>query len=82
MCARLLDRDLPQEVKDGIVETLFDHQSRRWFGPVRSPPTPPAWELASTEALDLLIALASRYPSAASTREQLEHIRERREPAS
>jgi hypothetical protein len=82
MCARLLDRDLRQEVKDGIVETLFDYQSKRWFGPARSPPKPPAWELAATEALDLLIALASRYPSATATREQLEHIRQTREPAS
>ena len=79
MCARLLDRDLPKEVKDGIVETLFDHQSKRWFGPVMSPPLPPAWENATTEVLDFLIALASRYPSATRTRTQLEHIRETRE---
>lgn len=81
MCARLLDHDLPQEVKDGIVETLFDYQSKRWFGPVLSPPTPPAWELATTEALDLLIALASRYPSAAATRTVLEELRRARDPA-
>jgi hypothetical protein len=82
MCARLLDRHLPPEVKDGIVETLFDHQSKRWFGPVMSPPVPPSWELATTEALDRLIALASRYPSATVTRTQLEQIRQTREPAS
>jgi len=81
MCARLLDRDLPQEVKDGVVETLFDYQSKRWFGPVMSPPMPPPWQLATTEALDLLIALASRYPSAAATRTELEHLRGAREPA-
>jgi len=81
MCIRLLDRDLPQEVKDGIVETLLDYQSKRWFGPVMSPPEPPSWQVATTEALDLLIALASGYPSATATRAQLEEIRQTREPA-
>jgi hypothetical protein len=79
ICAHLLDRGLPAEVKDGIIETLFDYQSKRWFGPALSPPTPPAWELATTEALDLLIALASRYPSATPTRDHLELIRRARE---
>jgi len=79
ICAHLLDRDLPSEVKDGILETLFDHQSKRWFGPVLSPPMPPEWELATTDALDLLIALAGRYPSAAPTRAQLEDLRRARE---
>jgi len=60
-------------------ETLFDHESKRWFGPVLTPPTPPAWELASTEVLDLLIALADRYPSATSTRRELEDLRKARE---
>jgi hypothetical protein len=74
-CAALLERELPLEVKDGIVETLFDYQSRLWFGPTRNPPMPPAWELATTEALDFLIALAARYPAAAPTRAELEVLR-------
>jgi hypothetical protein len=78
-CANLMDRELPSEVKDGIVETLFDYQSRLWFGPARTPPTPPSWELATTEALDFLIALAARHPAAAATRDQLELIRRGRE---
>jgi hypothetical protein len=60
LCSRLLDRDLPGEVKAGIIETLFDYQSRRWFGPAMEPPQPPAWSSASTEALQALIALADR----------------------
>jgi len=78
-CAQLLTRDLPSEVTDGIVETLFDYQSRRWFGPVRNPPKPLPWEQATTETLDFLIALASQYPSAMPTRTQLELIRQARE---
>jgi len=81
MCARLLDRALPAEVTDAIVETLFHHHSKRWFGPVMSPPLPPPWDLATTPALELLIALAGRYPSAAETRTELEHLRQTRESA-
>lgn len=81
MCARLLGRGLPQEVEDGIVETLFDHQSKRWFGPALSPPTPPPWDLAANEALDLLIALAGRYPSAMAIGTELERLRNARRPS-
>ena len=81
-CATLLDRALPAEVKTGILETLFDHESKRWFGPVLTPPAPPPWEVASTEALDLLIKLAERYPSATSTLRELEGLRKARETAT
>jgi hypothetical protein len=77
-CIRLLDRDLATEISDAIVETLFDYKPGPWFGPAMSTPTPPAWETATTQALDLLIALARRYPSAAATRTQLENIRRTR----
>jgi hypothetical protein len=62
-CARLLERDMPPEVREGLIETLFDYQSRRWFGPARTPPKPPPWASASTEALQFLIALAARVQS-------------------
>jgi hypothetical protein len=84
LCSRLLDSDLPAEVKTGIVETLFDYQSRLWFGPAMEPPEPPPWDSASTEALRALIALADRIarerpgdpPLAAvqSTRKELQTI--------
>ena len=61
------------------LTSMFDYQSKRWFGPALSPPTPPAWDIATAESLDLLISLASRYPSAMSTRNQLENIRRARE---
>jgi len=87
-CARLYERGLPGEVRDGLIETLFDHQSRRWFGPERRPPIPPAWQSASTEALNFLIAFANRVltrplddrlrPAVQSTRAELESIRRAR----
>jgi hypothetical protein len=88
ICARLLQFELPEEVRAAVVETLFDHQSRRWFGPAMHPPKPPPWNSASTEALSLLIALADRILSAApeeqlrtsvqSTRQELERVRSER----
>lgn len=55
--ARLLAGPLEDEVAFGLLETLFDHQSKRWFGPALQPPEPPPWESASTEALELLVRL-------------------------
>jgi hypothetical protein len=40
------------------------------------------WETASTEALDLLIGLADRYPSATAARRELESLRNARETAT
>jgi len=60
ICARLLDKDLPVEVREGLIETLFDYQSRRWFGPAMTPPKPPPWDSAETEALEFLVALATQ----------------------
>jgi len=88
ICARLLQFELPAEVRAAIIETLYDYQSRSWFGPAMHPPKPPPWNTASTEALNLLIALAGRILSAApeerlrapvqSTLEELERIRSER----
>lgn len=60
MCERLLEASLPVEVRAALIETLFDYQSRRWFGPAMYPPKPLDWEFASTEALRALVALGSR----------------------
>ena len=59
-CARLLTRGLPPDVTAAMIETLFDYQSRRWFGPAMYPPLPLPWDSASTDALEFLIALADR----------------------
>ena len=60
MCSRLLDTSLPAEVREGLIETLFDYQSRRWFGPAMNPPKPLPWEFATTESLRFLVSLANR----------------------
>lgn len=59
-CVRLLENSLANEVRDGIIETLYDNQSQRWFGPVRQPPKPPPWESASTEVLREFVMLSER----------------------
>ena len=59
-CSRLLAGDLDPDVRLGLVETLFDHKSRKWFGPVMSPPLPPAWDSAPDESLEFLVGLAQR----------------------
>jgi hypothetical protein len=87
-CDRLLEHELPAEVKEGLIETLFDYESRLWFGPAMYPPEPPAWDSASTEALEFLLALAARILLAMpegrlrapvqSARKELEGILQRR----
>lgn len=88
ICARLLQLELPAEVRVAIIETLFDYHSRPWFGPAMYPPKPPPWNSASTEALNLLIALADRILAGPledslrapvqATRQELERIRSER----
>ncbi|MBZ5618959.1 MAG: hypothetical protein LAQ69_09580 [Acidobacteriia bacterium] len=63
VCALLLERGLPPEVRDAIIETVFDYDSRLWFGPAMYPPEPPAWHTATTEALEFLVGLATRLQS-------------------
>jgi len=60
VCARLLASGVEPEVRDGILETLFDYRQKEWYGPVLQAPTPPPWESASTEALTFLLQLAGR----------------------
>jgi hypothetical protein len=56
----LLDADLPDEVRVGVIETIFDNRSADWFGVRKFPPTPPPWETASDEALRLVLAMADK----------------------
>ena len=90
MCGRLLDRPLPPDVRAALIETLFDYQSRLWFGPAMYPPMPQPWDSADTAALESLIALADRLLSGEletrqraavqSTRDELEGIVRSRRP--
>lgn len=57
---RLVSGDLPDRVRIGAVETIYDERSREWFGPARNPPAPPPWETASDEALTFVLRLASQ----------------------
>lgn len=56
--ARLVRTGLSDAVREAAVETVFDYQSRRWFGPAMHPPLPPAWEEAETRALEFLVAFS------------------------
>lgn len=56
--ARLVRNGLSDAVRVAAVETVFDYQSRLWFGPAMHPPLPPAWEDSETRALEFLIAFA------------------------
>jgi len=55
---RLLAADLEEPVAIGLIETVFDYQSKRWFGPAIGAPKPPSWETASDEALQVVVRLA------------------------
>ncbi|MGZ5114689.1 MAG: hypothetical protein ACXWCY_03320 [Burkholderiales bacterium] len=57
---RLLDGPLEKEVAAGVIESIFDDQSRRWFGPSGSAPRAPAWEGAPTAALHQVLAVAAQ----------------------
>jgi hypothetical protein len=90
MCSRLLAGELPSDVRSAMIETLFDYQSRLWFGPAMYPPEPQPWESASTEVLQFMISLANRILGgeiearlrgpAQSTRTHLEIILRSRQP--
>ena len=57
---RLLAANLEFPVAVGLIETIFDFQSRRWFGPAIGAPKPPAWESASDEVLHAILRLAEQ----------------------
>ena len=54
---RLLASKVEEPVAVGLIETIFDYQPKRWFGPAVGTPRPPAWEGASAEALQVVIRL-------------------------
>lgn len=90
MCSRLLAGELPSDIRSATIETLFDYQSRLWFGPAMYPPQPQPWESASTEVLQFMIFLANRVLGVEiearlrgpvqSTRTRLESILQSRQP--
>jgi len=51
---------LEEPVAVGLIETVFDYQSRGWFGPMRDPPKPPSWKGVSPVVADLVAALAAK----------------------
>jgi hypothetical protein len=51
---RLLSSDLEESVAIGVIETIFDYQSKRWFGPAIGAPRPQPWESASDESLHMV----------------------------
>lgn len=71
MCARLLDANLPPDVVAGVVESLYDHRSREWFGPAINPPSPPDWDSAESAVLARLVELAPRAATAPGVSETL-----------
>jgi hypothetical protein len=52
---RLVDSKLERDVTIAIVESVFDYQPQQWFGRQGMPPTPPAWDAASPDALRYVI---------------------------
>jgi len=59
MCARLLEKPLEPEVEVAIIESVFDYREREWYGNVRQPPRPGAWDTASSETLRTVLGLAA-----------------------
>ena len=47
-----------QREMNHLFESFFDYQVKAWFGPVKSPPVPPNWDLASDEARVEMLKLA------------------------
>ena len=61
--SRLLAASLESEVAAGVIESVFDDQSRHWFGLSRSAPIAPRWEDASRAALQRVLGLATQAKS-------------------
>lgn len=60
MCIRLTKSGLEETVLAGLVESLFDHRSKEWFGPAMYVPMPPDWNEAPETSLELLSRLGER----------------------
>jgi hypothetical protein len=52
--------DLDDAIAVGLIESVFDYQSRRWFGPARKPPAPPPWKGAPRAVADLMATLSAK----------------------
>jgi hypothetical protein len=59
-CEQLLSADLEEAVAFGLIETVFDFQSKRWFGPASDAPVPQKWDSAADGALQLVVKLAEQ----------------------
>lgn len=57
MAQGLFDRGLTPAVEKALVETLFDDQSEKWFGPARNAPVAPAWSSGETAVLEAYLKL-------------------------
>lgn len=57
LAGHVLAGDLDDEVATAVIESIVDDEYARWFPPGGVPPLPPAWEEASTDALEQLLAL-------------------------
>lgn len=60
MCIRLLTSPLEEEVRHGLIESLYDYRSKEWFGPAMFAPKPPDWNQAPDASLEMLIRLAGK----------------------
>ena len=68
---------LDPAIQRAVIETIFDLQSRRWFGPVRVAPTPRPWDTASDEALALVLELGGVVQARTDLRQELRSAVER-----
>lgn len=58
---RLLETPhLEDPIATALIETVFDYQSRRWFGPARNPPTPPPWKGAPPVVANLIRSIGEK----------------------
>lgn len=56
-CQAVLDAGTEPQVELAILEALFDHQPRRWFGVAATPPVPPEWATLSPKGREILVRI-------------------------
>ena len=54
---RLLDANLEDEVYEGVVESVFDYQTKQWYGPAIGAPEPQPWSTAGDDVLHVILGL-------------------------
>jgi hypothetical protein len=57
---RLLAAGLEPDVLAALVESVFDYQDKKWFGPARDAPRPVRWDGASDQALNHVLRIATK----------------------